>query len=91
MNNKHTSITVALLTLVMTFMEMTALGVYFGTVYVKTRNLWIPIILHLIINLCGIPFCFSTSNEYPTIVLVACVSSYLLLGIYSVRIVQKKN
>lgn len=69
----------------------TALGVYFGAVYVKTRNLWIPIILHLIINLCGIPFCFSTSNEYPTIVLVACVSSYLLLGIYSVRIVQKKN
>ena len=27
-------------------------------VYVKTRNLWIPIILHFVVDLCGIPFCF---------------------------------
>lgn len=68
----------------------TALGVYFGAVYVKTRNLWIPIILHFIVDLCGIPFCFSKSNQYPTIGLVCCLSIYLLLGIYGIYILRKK-
>ncbi|MBD5537444.1 MAG: CPBP family intramembrane metalloprotease [Lachnospiraceae bacterium] len=67
-----------------------ALGIYFGAVYVKTKNLWVPIILHLIINLCGIPFCFSTSKQYPSIALAACLASYILLGIYGVYIVRKK-
>ena len=69
----------------------TALGIYFGAVYVMSKNLWVPIILHLIINLCGIPFCFSTSNQYPTIALVTCLVSYTLLGIYGVHIVTKKD
>lgn len=69
----------------------TALGIYFGAVYVKTKNLWVPIILHLIVNLCGIPFCFSTSNQYPTIALITCLVSYVLLGIYGVCIVRKKD
>ena len=68
----------------------TALGVYFGAVYVMSKNLWVPIILHLIVNLCGIPFCFSTSNQYPTIALVTCLVSYIFLGIYGVCIVRKK-
>ncbi len=69
----------------------TALGIYFGAVYVKTKNLWVPITLHLIVNLCGIPFCFSTSNQYPLIALVACLVSYILLGIYGVYIVREKS
>ncbi len=67
----------------------TALGVYFGSVYVKTKNLWVPIILHFVINLVGIPFCFSTSNQYPTIALIACLVSYIILGIYGIRIIRK--
>ena len=66
-----------------------ALGVYFGAVYVKTRNLWIPIILHFVVDLCGIPFCFSKSNQYPTIGLVFCLIMYLLLGIYGIYIIHK--
>lgn len=69
----------------------TALGVYFGAVYVKTRNLWIPIILHFIVDLCGIPFCFSKSNQYPSIALATCLTVYLLLGIYGLYIVRNKN
>ena len=69
----------------------TVLGIYFGAVYVKTKNLWVPIILHLIVNLCGIPFCFSTSNQYPSIALAACLVSYILLGIYGVYIVREKE
>lgn len=69
----------------------TALGVYFGAVYVKTQNLWVPITLHFIVDLCGIPFCFSTSNQYPPIALVACLVSYILLGIYGVYIIREKS
>lgn len=68
-----------------------ALGVYFGAVYVKSRNLWVPIILHFIINLCGIPFCFSTSNRYPSIALITCLVSYILLGIYGGYILRKRQ
>lgn len=67
----------------------TALGVYFGAVYVKAKNLWVSIILHLVINLGGIPFCFSTSNQYPAISLVTCLISYILLGIYGMYILRK--
>lgn len=67
-----------------------ALGVYFGAVYVKTKNLWVPIILHFLVDLCGIPFCFSTSNQYPTVSLIACLVSFTLLGIYGAFIIVKK-
>ena len=69
----------------------TALGVYFGAVYVVSKNLWVPIILHLTINLCGIPFCFSTSNQYPAIALITCLVSYVLLAIYGVYIIRKNH
>lgn len=69
----------------------TALGVYFGAVYVITQNLCVPIILHFIVDLCGIPFCFSTSDRYPAIALVTCLISYIILGIYGVFIVRKKE
>lgn len=69
----------------------TALGVYFGAVYAASKNLWIPIILHFIIDLCGIPFCFSTSNQYPTVASITCLISYVLLGVYGVYIIRKNN
>ena len=80
-----------LVTIIAKTVWATALGVYFGAVYVVSKNLWVPIILHLIINLCGIPFCFSTSNQYPAIALVTCLVSYILLGIYGVHLVRKKE
>ncbi len=69
-----------------------ALGVYFGSVYVCTRNLWVPIILHLIINMsASIPACFTTSNEYPILTLTVCLISYLSLGGYGIWIVLKNK
>ena len=68
----------------------TALGVYFGAVYVTARKLWVPIILHLVINLCGIPSCFTASTQYPTIALITCLRAYLLLAVYGVHILKKK-
>lgn len=78
-----------LVTIVAKVIWATALGVYFGAVYVVSKNLWVPILLHLVINLCGIPFCFSASNQYPPLALLTCLVSYLLLGIYGVHLMRK--
>ncbi len=68
----------------------TALGIYFGAVYVKTRNLWVPIVLHFVIDLCGIPFCFSNVNEYPQISVMMSLVCYMVLGIYGIFILKKE-
>ncbi|SDW31385.1 CPBP family intramembrane glutamic endopeptidase [Streptococcus equinus] len=68
-----------------------ALGVYLGSVYVKTRNLWVPIVLHFVIDLCGIPFCFSTSNQYPQIALVTSLVAFVLLGVYGLLLLKNKD
>lgn len=69
----------------------TALGIYLGAIYYCTRNLWVPIILHIFIDFCGVPFCFSTSNQYSTIALITCVIVYVLLGCYGIQIVMKQD
>ena len=68
------------------------LGIYFGTVYVKTRNLWVPIILHFIVNVgTAIIFCFTTSIEYPIMALITCLVAYFGLGMYGISILKKTN
>ena len=65
------------------------LGIYFGTVYVKTRNLWVPIVLHFIVNIgTAIIWCFTTSSQYPLIALITCLISYCSLGIYGLTILK---
>lgn len=68
-----------------------ALGVYFGAVYVHTRNLTVVMLLHALIDFCGVPFCFSTSNQYPPIALAACVVCFGLLGVYGLALLLKEK
>lgn len=68
-----------------------AMGMYFGAIYKKTNNLWIPIILHFIINICALPYCFTTNTSYPIISLYIILPTYLILGIYSLYIMKQKN
>ncbi len=68
-----------------------AMGIYFGTIYKKTNNLWLPIILHFIINVCALPYCFTTITTYPNISLYIILPTYLLLGIYSLYIMKKEK
>lgn len=68
-----------------------ALGVYFGAVYVSTRNLTAVIVLHAVIDFCGIPFCFAASNQYPPIALAASVVCFGALGVYGLRLILKKE
>lgn len=68
-----------------------ALGVYFGAVYVRTRNLTAVMLLHALIDFCGVPFCFSSGNQYPPIALAACVVCFGLLGVYGLMLLRKEN
>lgn len=68
-----------------------AMGIYFGAIYKKTNNLWIPIILHFIINICALPYCFTTNTSYPMISLYIILPTYLILGFYSLYIIKKRK
>ena len=68
-----------------------AMGIYFGTIYKKTNNLWLPIILHFIINVCALPYCFTTIQGYSNMSLYIILPTYILLGIYSLNIMKRKR
>lgn len=68
------------------------MGMYFGAVYRKTNNLWVSIIIHFLINVCAIPYCFSSISGYANLTLYIILPTYLLLGIYSFYIMKyEKN
>lgn len=60
-----------------------AMGLYFGVIYKKTENLWLPIILHFIIDICALPYCYTTMQGYSDISLYIILPTYILLGVYS--------
>ena len=64
------------------------LGIYLGAVFVKTRNLWLVSLFHFMIDLCGLPFCFSTQRAYPTISAVIVLCTFLIFGVYGLKLLQ---
>ncbi len=68
------------------------LGLYLGSIYKKTNNLWVPIALHAVIDFCAWPFCFSTTPPYPEVSLWILLITYLGVGGYGCYIMlNKKN
>lgn len=67
------------------------MGMYFGTIYKKTNNLWVPIIIHFFINVCALPYCFSSISGYANLTLYIILPTYLLLGIYSMNIIKQER
>lgn len=59
------------------------MGIFFGMIYKKTGNLWLPIIIHFLINVCALPYCFSSISGYADLTLYIVVPTYIILGIYS--------
>lgn len=59
------------------------MGIFFGMVYKETNNLWLPIIIHFFINVCALPYCFSSISGYANLTLYIIVPSYIMLSIYS--------
>ena len=66
------------------------MGIFFGMVYKKTNNLWLPIIIHFLINVCALPYCFSSVNGYANLTLYIVVPAYIILGIYSFMELKKE-
>lgn len=65
------------------------MGIFFGMVYKKTRNLWVPVIFHFLVNVCALPYQFSTMEGYADITLYIIVPVYIALGIYSIHALKK--
>ena len=66
-----------------------ALGLYLGVIYKKTGNLWVPVILHTVIDFCAWPFCYSTIPPYPQISLWILLVVYAGVGAYALGIMVK--
>lgn len=67
------------------------LGFYLGTIYKKTQNLWVPIVMHSFIDICALPYCFTQNIRYETISIIILVVTYTLLAIYSGMILFKEK
>ncbi|MDD6039452.1 MAG: type II CAAX endopeptidase family protein [bacterium] len=61
------------------------MGLYFGTVYKKTGNLWVAVMMHTFIDICALPYCFTQNMRYEKVSLVILLLTYTALGIYCLR------
>lgn len=80
----------SLLVIVSKVVWTVGMGIFFGMVYKKTGNLWLPIIIHFLINVCALPYCFSSINGYADLTLYIVVPVYIILGIYSFMELKKE-
>lgn len=80
----------SLLVIVSKVVWTVGMGMFFGMVYKKTNNLWLPIIIHFLINVCALPYCFSSISGYADLTLYIIVPVYVILGLYSFVELRKK-
>lgn len=78
-----------LLTIISKVIWTIGMGMFFGMTYKKTNNLWLPIIIHFLINVCALPYCFSSLNGYADLTLYIIIPVYILLGVYSIIEMKK--
>lgn len=103
MSKKKDYIIAAILTLIMTFIEMSALPmVLFCKIEIAdVQPIYIALILNFLIAFC-ICFIFRkailkdwvfglTSNEYPMMALITCLVAYCGLGVYGISRLKKTN
>lgn len=81
----------SLLTIISKVIWTIGLGLYLGSIYKRTNNLWVPIVLHLMIDFCAWPFCFSTTPPYPEVSLWILLITYLGVGIYGFYLMLNKE
>lgn len=65
------------------------MGLFFGTIYKKTNTLLLPIFFHFLINVCALPYCFSSVSGYANLTLSIILPVYLVLGVYSLIELKK--
>lgn len=65
------------------------LGIYLSVVYIRSDNLWCAVILHAVIDFAALPYCFSTTTDFPVIALVALPITYTVLGALGIAMLPK--
>ena len=68
-----------------------SMGLYFGTIYKKSNNLLLPVILHFVMDICALPYCFTTRNGYADISLYLILPTFVILGIYSLCLMKRRG
>jgi membrane protease YdiL (CAAX protease family) len=61
----------------------TTLGIYLGVAYKKSNNLFVPIVLHAVINFSAVAACFTTVTAIPLSVSVTAAIVCLAAGMWS--------
>lgn len=69
----------------------TCMGIFFGMVYKKTGNLWLAVIFHFLVNVCALPYLFSSVSGYANVTLYIIVPVYVALGIHSIYELKKRE
>jgi len=67
------------------------MGFYFGIIYKKTGNLWVPIIMHSFIDICALPYCFTQDMRYENVSLIILVITYVALAMYCISFLFNRN
>lgn len=80
----------SLLVIVSKVVWTVGMGMFFGMVYKKTSNLWLPIAIHFLIDVCALPYCFSSMSGYADLTLYIILPVYIILGIYSYMELKKE-
>ncbi len=81
----------SVLTIISKVVWTIGLGIYLGAIYKKSNNLWVPILLHAVIDFCAWPFCFSTKMPYPKVSLWILLITYIMVGAYGIYIILSKR
>lgn len=67
------------------------MGLYFGTIYKKIGNIWLPIIMHTLIDVCALPYCFTQNMRYENISLIILLVTYTALIVYCGFVLLRKK
>lgn len=67
------------------------MGFYFGTIYEKTGNIWVPIIMHSFIDIYALPYCFTQNIRYETVSLIILVITYITLAFYCISLLFSRK
>ncbi|MBD5100723.1 MAG: CPBP family intramembrane metalloprotease [Clostridiales bacterium] len=67
-----------------------SLGIYLGVIYKKSNNLWLPIVVHALVDFCSVCYCFVTTPIFSTATVIIIAVSYfavamLLLYIHYIK------
>lgn len=80
------------LTIICRIIWTVSLGIYLGVIYKKSNNLWLPIIAHILIDICAIAFCFVVEPIYTIGTVISVAIGYFTIAaiLLYVNYIRKK-